>query len=61
MTGLLYLLSSKLQDVFSDYKVRSLIDQAFSTKPSVKILARAHLKKDYPDVYAELLALGDSK
>jgi hypothetical protein len=37
-----------------DYNTRRLIREAFSDRPSVSILARAKLKKDYPNIYSEL-------
>jgi hypothetical protein len=46
---------------FRDYNTKQLIDQAFSAKPSVKILARARLKKDYPEIWAQLVELGEVK
>jgi hypothetical protein len=47
-------LSSKAKDLLHDYALRQLIDQAFSTKASIRVLARARLKKDYPDVWKEI-------
>ena len=48
---------TKLKETFDNYHVRQLIDEAFDTRPSVRVLARANLKKNYPDVYAEIEAL----
>lgn len=45
----------------TDYKTKKLIDEAFSARPSIKILARAQLKKDYPEVYAQLESLVEVK
>jgi hypothetical protein len=41
---------------YQDYNTRRLIEQAYSDRPSVSIFARAKLKKDYPDIFAELEA-----
>jgi hypothetical protein len=37
-----------------DYNTRKLIREACSEQPSIKIFARAKLKKDYPNIYSEL-------
>ena len=44
----------KAKDVWNDWKVKSLVEQALSDNQSTRICARAKLKKDYPDVYAAL-------
>ena len=44
----------KAKDVWNDWKVKSLVEQALSDKQSVRICARAKLKKQYPEVFAEL-------
>ena len=44
----------KAKDVWNDWKVKSLVEQALSDKQSVRVCARAKLKKQYPEVFAEL-------
>ena len=44
----------KAKDVWNDWKVKSLVEQALSDKQSIRICARAKLKKEYPEVFAEL-------
>lgn len=51
--GLHWLIDQAKKDV-KDYNTKRLIDEAFSTRPAVKILARARLKKDYPEVWVQI-------
>jgi hypothetical protein len=44
----------KMKESFDDYHLRQLVDEAFSTNPRVAVLARAELKRDYPDIYEQL-------
>ena len=44
----------KAKDVWNDWKVKSLVEQALSDNQSVRVCARAKLKKQYPEVFAEL-------
>ena len=37
-----------------DYNTKRLIREAFSEQPSIKVFARARLKKDHPNIYNEL-------
>lgn len=36
---------------YSDYKIKRLIDQAYSSNKSTSFLARSKLKRDHPDVW----------
>lgn len=45
---------SMLNNTLKDHALRQLINQAFSEKPSTRVLARAKLKEKYPDVWAEI-------
>ena len=40
-----------------DYNTKRLIREAFNEQPSIRVYARAQLKKDYPDIYNELEAM----
>jgi hypothetical protein len=51
----------KAKDVWNDWKVKSLVEQALSDKQSVRVCARAKLKKDYPDIFVELEELEKDK
>ncbi len=51
----------KAKDVWNDWKVKSLVEQALSDKQSVRVCARAKLKKQYPEVWAELEKLEEDK
>ena len=44
----------KAKDVWRDWRVKSLVEQALSDKQSIRVCARAKLKKEYPEVFAEL-------
>jgi hypothetical protein len=47
----------KLKNIFEDYEMKNLVEQAFSSKPTTRVLARARLKKDFPDVYEQVMEL----
>lgn len=53
--GLKWVIEQAKKDV-TDYKTKKLIDEAFSERQAVKILARAKLKKDYPEVWEQIEA-----
>jgi len=48
------LAKTAFKNLVEDYKLRNLVDQAFSKNNVTRVLARAKLKKEYPDVYGEL-------
>ena len=48
---------TKLKEAFDEYYVRQLINEAFDARPSVRVLARANLKKNYPDVYEQVMEI----
>jgi hypothetical protein len=45
---------NKILSVVEDYKVKELIRKSQSSKRPEKILAKAKLKKHYPEVYSVL-------
>lgn len=51
--GLKWVIDQAKKEV-KDYNTKRLIDEAFSAKPSVKVLARAKLKKDYPEIWEQI-------
>jgi len=45
---------SKIKESYDDYRIRCLITDAYSSRQSTRLLARAKLKKEYPEIYAEI-------
>jgi hypothetical protein len=41
----------KLKEQYSDVKIKMLIDQAYSTNRGTRLLARAKLRRDHPEVW----------
>jgi hypothetical protein len=56
-TEILSLSWEKMKQAFDDYNLRKLVAESFDARPSVRVLARVNLKKNYPEVFAEIEAL----
>jgi hypothetical protein len=46
----------EIQSALNDHKLKALINKTESPKIAEKILAKAKLKKDYPEIYSMLNA-----